>query len=264
MVPDPGHGVLVREPAGWRRPLVASIPHGSDVVPGRYAAAMLASEGLGVDAYTGEIYGFAAELGATVVEAVLSRFVADANRDADGPAFGPFPTAIVASTDGWRPLYDAELPAHAVEERVSVAHTAYHDALDAAVAAHLRAAPRTLLLDLHSFGVPLDADVILGDGRGSTAGEWVVAALEESLRAEGFRVARNVRFTGGWIVRRFAGEARVDAVQVELNKRCYADTQAVAQRRRPLPRDPQRIAEVRERIRGAFLRVLDEYEARAS
>lgn len=243
---------------------MASIPHGSDLVPERYAAAMLASEALGVDAYTSEIYGFATELGATVVEAGLSRFVADANRDAAGPTFGPFPTAIVASTDGWDPLYEEELPAQAVAERISVAHTAYHDAIDAAVAAHLSEAPRTLLLDLHSFGVALDADMVLGDGRGSTAGAWVVEALEATLRAEGFRVVRNVRFTGGWIVRRFAGEPLVDAVQVELNKRCYVDALAVASRRRPLPHDPERIAEVRERIRGAFLRVLDHYEGIAS
>lgn len=256
---DPG--VVVRPPPGELRPLVASIPHGSDHVPARYAADMVASESLGVDAYTKEIYGFAVELGATVIEAGYSRFVADPNRDADGPAFGPFPTAIVASTDGWEPLYEGQLAPDAVAERITVAHTAYHDALDAAVEAHLVHAPRTLLLDLHSFGVAIEADVILGDGRGRTARRGVVDLLEEALADAGFRVARNVRFTGGWIVRRFTADERVDAVQVELNKRCYADPDAVRRRRRPLPRDPARIAAVRDRLRAAFSELLEDYEA---
>jgi N-formylglutamate amidohydrolase len=38
---------------------------------------------------------------------------------------------------------------------------------------------------------------------------------------QGFRVARSLRFTGGWIVRRFADVSAVDAVQVELNQDTY-------------------------------------------
>lgn len=263
----PGSRTAVRvapPPAGRRRPLVASIPHGSDVIPEPFAAQMLPVEGLRCDSYTGEVYAFVGELGATVVEAGLSRYVADPNRDLRAPPFGPFPKGIVASTDGWRPLYAAALSPEAVAERIAVAHAAYHEALDGAVAAHLAAANRVLLLDLHSFGVGLDTDVVLGDGRGTTADGAAVAALESALVAAGFRVARNRRFSGGWIVRRFAGVDAVDAIQVEVNKRLYADVAAPADRRRQVPRDPTRIAALRDRLRGAFDRALADYGSLAA
>ncbi len=239
---------------------MASIPHGSAWIPEPFASQMLAVEDLRTDSYTGEVYGFLAELGATVVEARLSRYVADPNRDPEAPAFGPFPEAIVASTDGWRRLYAGRLPPEAIAGRIAAAHTAYHRALDEAVAAHLRAAPRVLLVDLHSFGVPLDVDVVLGDGRGRTAATEATGLLEAALVGAGLRVVRNLRFTGGWIVRRFAAVDRVDAVQVEVDKRLYADPAAVADRRRQVPRDPRRIAELRERLRGAFAAALAGYE----
>lgn len=254
-------GVHVRPPLGAARPFVASIPHGSDLIPERFASQMLLTEGLRSDAYTPEVYGFVAELGATVVEAALSRYVADPNRDLAAPTFGPFPRGIVASTDGWRPLYAADLAPDAVAERIAVAHTAYHRALDDALATHLAATDRVLLLDLHSFGVPLDTDVVLGDAHGSTAAGEVVMLLEAALADAGFRVTRNRRFTGGWIVRRFAGVAAVDAVQVEVNKRLYADEAAVADRRRQVPRDADRIGALRARLRAAFGQALGAYEA---
>ncbi len=240
--------------------MVASIPHGSEVLPEPFASQMLPVEALRTDSHTAELYSFVGGLGATVVEARLSRYVADPNRDLDAPRFGPFPKGIVASTDGWRPLYPAPLAPDAVAERIALAHTSYHDALDRAIASHLARAPRVLLVDLHSFGVPLDVDIVLGDGRGSTASQTAVGLLESALTHAGFRVARNRRFTGGWIVRRFAGVEAVDAVQVEVAKRLYADPAAIADRRRQVPRDPERIAALRDRLRQAFEPVLDDYE----
>jgi len=240
--------------------VVASIPHGSDLLPEPFASQMLPVEALRTDSHTAELYSFVTGLGATVVEARYSRYVADPNRDLEAPGFGPFPKGIVASTDGWRPLYPAPLAPEAVAERIAVAHTAYHDALDRVLAERLAETPRVLLVDLHSFGVPLDVDIVLGDGRGSTASQTAVGLLGSALSDAGFRVARNQRFTGGWIVRRFAGVEAVDAVQVEVAKRLYADPAAVADRRRQVPRDPERIAALRDRLRGAFEPALDDYE----
>jgi hypothetical protein len=47
---------------------------------------------------------------------------------------------------------------------------------------------------------------------------------------------------------------------VEVAKRLYADPAAIADRRRQVPRDPERIAALRDRLRQAFEPVLDDYE----
>jgi N-formylglutamate amidohydrolase len=93
---------------------------------------------------------------------------------------------------------------------------------------------RVVLLDLRSFGISLPADVILGDQHGSTASPQTVT-LEAAFAAYGFKVRRNERFAGGWTVRRFAGEPRVEAVQVELNQRRYLDLDGD-----PYPAEPPR------------------------
>jgi hypothetical protein len=86
-----------------------------------------------------------------------------------------------------------------------------------------------------SFGISLPAYVILGDQYGSTASPQTVALLEAAFAAYGFKVRRNERFAGGWTVRRFVGEPRVEAVQVELNQRRYLDLDCD-----PYPAEPPR------------------------
>lgn len=255
--------VRVREPSGPYRPFVASIPHGSTMIPTRFASLLTVEpDRLWVDAFTPELYAFVGDFGAITVEATLSRFVADPNRDPDALLFAPFWEGIVASTnsDGEQ-IYAAEPPESELVERVLLAHTAYHRALDDAVERLCRFHDSMLLLDLHSFGTALDADVVLGDGRGTTASPAAVSMLETALTDHGFSVVRNVRFSGGWTVRRFAANPRVDAIQVELNQRCYIDPEAVEAYRLPRPYDPERIRITATRLRLALAQALTAYEA---
>lgn len=144
-------------------------------------------------------------------------------------------------------LSDEEL-----QDRLELAHAPYHRALDRAVAAALRLHPRVLLLDLHSFGIPLGVDVVLGDGNGSTARAEAGDRVEQALRSTGFTVARNLRFTGGHIVRRWADEPRVDAVQLELDQRRYLRPSDVEANRPQPRRDPAGWARTRGAVTEAI------------
>lgn len=118
-------------------------------------------------------------------------------------------------------IYRTLLAPAEIVRRVEVAHRPFHQLLDHAVAALRRDHGRVLLLDLHSFGMPLDSDVVIGDVHGTSASSDAVRAAERALRSVGFATARNARFPGGWIPRRFAATEDVDAVSIELNQRCY-------------------------------------------
>lgn len=234
-------------------PVVASIPHGSDFIPDEFLPDLVSPDRLWVDFFTPELYGFLAGAGVSVVQAEYSQFVANPNRRPESPKFAPFWEGIVASTnsDG-DALYSKPPSSEQIDERIRRAYATYHAAIDTAVAERLSRFERVVLLDLHSFGMDLDADIVIGDGNGTTSSPEAVTPIEQALEAQGLTVRRNLRFSGGWIVRRFVGHPRVDAIQIELNQRCYADPAALDARVLPLPYDARRIAKATLQLQRAF------------
>jgi N-formylglutamate deformylase len=223
--------------AGQAVPLVACIPHGGRHFPAELASDLaVPPDRLWSDWLTRELYEFLPSLGVTTIVTAFSRYVADPNRDPAGEQHGSFWSSVVpAQTPDGERVYHRPLSAAEISHRIRLAHEPFHRTLDAVIADLLDRFDRVLLLDLHSFGLPLPADVILGDQHGVTANPKVVALLEAAFTANGFQVRRNDRFAGGWTVRRFAGEPRVDAVQVELNQRRYLDLDGD-----PYPDEPPR------------------------
>jgi len=219
----PGGGCWEERPVGREVPVVACIPHGGRNFPADLASDLaVPPDMLWSDWLTRELYEFLPSLGVTTIVTAFSRYVADPNRDPAGDQHGSFWSSVVpAQTPEGGPVYHRPLSAAEISHRIRLAHRPFHRALDAAIGRLLDRFYRVLLLDLHSFGLPLPADIILGDQHGSTASPQAVALLETAFAANGFEVRRNDRFAGGWTVRRFAGEPRVDAVQIELNQRRY-------------------------------------------
>lgn len=218
-------------------PLVLSVPHGGRTLPARYRTGMLVDpRHLWSDWYSAELFDVGGRAAMPTVLTRWSRFVADPNRAPRPPLHGGFWTTPVPATDpGGTALYACELEPEALQERLDVAHAPYHAALDDLVAAALARFPRLLLLDLHTFGLPLGVDAVLGDGDGTTASAAAVGRVEGALRRQGLSVARNLRFRGGHVVRRWAAHERVDAVQVELDQRRYLCREDV-ECARPMPR----------------------------
>lgn len=213
------------EPAAPAVPVVCCLPHGGLHYPPELAGPLAVSPDiLWSDWLTRELYAFLPDLGITTVSTAYSRFVADVNRDPAGEQHGGFWTSVVAARmPRGRPIYRRPLTPDEIGNRIRLAHAPFHDALDAAVESLLARFPRVLLLDLHSFGIGLGGDVILGDRHGVTARPAAVRLVANALAAQGLDVRMNQRFAGGWTVRRFAAHDRVDAVQVELSQRRYLD-----------------------------------------
>ncbi len=233
-------------------PLVLSVPHGGTRFPRAMRAALtIPAESLWSDWDTAELYNLGDGTPIPLVTTGLSRFVADPNRTPKPPLHGDFwSTVVPARGPSGVALYDRELTESELHARLDLAHGPYHQALDAAINAALQRHRNVLLLDLHSFGMPLEADVILGDGNGTTASTAMSDRVEDALRAAGLSVARNLRFTGGYIVQRWAESERVDAVQLELNQRCYLHLSDVEQNRPQPRRSPSGWAQTRRAIQA--------------
>jgi len=119
----------------------------------------------------------------------------------------------------WRwPIDQAEL-----ERRIAEAHEPYHrsvaDQLDGLAEAHGGVA----LIDCHSMPRRKgQADIVIGDRHGGSAAPWLAQQAARIARAEGWSVALNDPYAGGYVVERHGRPDRgVHALQVEIDRSCY-------------------------------------------
>lgn len=203
------------------------------------------------DAFIDELFAGAPALGAGLVAARYGRSVVDLNRDPhelDAAMFhdGPprpcaLPTARVEAGLGCLPrvgargeaIYARLLTRAEGEERLVHVHDAYHLHLTGELEALRRAHGHALLIDCHSMpslqpGRRSLTDIVLGDRFGSSADARLMARIERSFRAQGFTVARNAPYAGGYTTRRYGRPRRgIHALQVEINRGLYMDEQRI-------------------------------------
>jgi N-formylglutamate deformylase len=243
------------EARGALSPVIASLPHSGVFVPPGIAE-RFTPEHLAwlrnTDWFLPELYSFLPELGVTMLEATHSRYVADLNRDPERRLFGPFFEAVVAerSAQG-RAIYQTAPEEAELGTRVARFHEPYHQALRALIDQRRAAFPRVLLLDLHSYMVPTQHEVCLGDARGTTCAPEMTARFESAFRAEGFDAVTNQPYTGGFVVRSQHALPSVSALQIELRYPLYMDCSRIDEPIRPTV-DSGRIAELQPRLKRAI------------
>jgi len=203
------------------------------------------------DAFIDELFSGVPALGAGLVAARYGRSVVDLNRDPhelDAAMFhdGPprpcaLPTARVEAGLGCLPrvgargeaIYARLLSRAEGEERLTQVHDAYHLHLAAELEMLRRAHGHVLLIDCHSMpslqpGRRTLTDIVLGDRFGSSADPRLMARIERSFRAQGFTVARNAPYAGGYTTRRYGRPRRgIHAIQIEINRGLYMDEQRI-------------------------------------
>jgi N-formylglutamate deformylase len=246
------------EPSASPVPIIACLPHGGAEYPPDLAADLAMSpDELRPDLLTRELYDFLPELGITTITTNYSRFVADVNRDPGGDQHGAFRDSVVAAhLNSGRQLYRRELTQDQISYRIRLAHEPFHRALDQAVDQLLSRHDRILLLDLHSFGIDLAGDIIVGDRHGTTADPATTQRIQEALiSGTGLDVRLNQRYIGGWTVKRFAAHDRVDAVAIEVNQRCYLD---LRHRAHPAKLPLRDFDQTRQRLRRALEHIVRE------
>jgi len=235
-------------------PLVLGLPHtGTDIpaeLEGRFTSPWLARKD--ADWWIDRLYGFAADLDATLVRTTVSRSVIDVNRDPSGVSLypGQATTALCPTTsfDG-EPLYrEGQEPADAeVEARKARWFQPYHDAV-AAELERLRAGHgRVVLYDCHSIrsNIPrlFDGELPqfnIGTNSGESCDPSLTARIEAVCDESGLPWVANGRFKGGYTTRHHGRpDAGIHAVQMELACRGYmAEPAAVHDGNWPTPFDP--------------------------
>ncbi len=249
---------LVTEPARQTAALVFSSPHSGRYYPEEFVSSsrldphtLRASE----DAYVDELFGAAPHLCAPLIQANYARAYLDVNREAwelDPEMFdGPLPEFVNARSGrvaaglgtiarvvaSGTPIYDGRMPFAEAERRVSAVYRPYHQALSRLLERTRAQFGCAVLIDCHSMpscggswgDMPLKStgavpDFILGDRYGRSCHGEVMAAAQQALTAQGFRVVRNDPYSGGFNTRHYGvpREGR-HALQIEINRALYMD-----------------------------------------
>lgn len=254
--PDPDTVVTVLAPPEQTAPLVFASPHSGRRYPDDFVAAsrldplaLRRSE----DSFVDELFADAAlRHGAPLVAAQFPRAFCDPNREPyelDPSMFagrlpgnantrsprvaaglGTIAKVVASGAEIYRDL----LPVSEVERRVDHYYRPYHDQLARLVEATHRRFGWVLLVDCHSMpgvGGPVDdddddsrVDIVLGDCFGAACSGAMVAAVDDSFSARGYRVVRNAPYAGGFTTRHY-GRPRQGrhALQIELNRALYMD-----------------------------------------
>ncbi|MEQ8309712.1 MAG: N-formylglutamate amidohydrolase [Sphingopyxis sp.] len=243
-------------------PVVVSVPHAGRIYPPEILAATRVDRAVLErleDRWCDRIAAEANEAGATVVEALWARAVADCNRGEGQMApgevapilraqfaapgrkeragLGVVPTRLADCGPLWRRPIDRA----ALEWRLEQLHRPYHGALAAEIDAARQRFGFAILIDLHSMPtIPAGqaghgARIIIGDRFGATAAESLVQAALDSAATLGEAALRNRPYAGGHIVRTHARPSeQVHAIQIEIDRSLY-----LTRERAP---DPARVA----------------------
>jgi N-formylglutamate deformylase len=211
-------------------PLILSMPHPGTGLPPDIAAALNARGLLleDTDWHMRQLYApIEKRFRPSVIEATLSRYVIDLNRDPSGVSLYPgqattelVPTVTFDGAPIWREPPDAA----EIARRKALYFQPYHEALASEIKRVKARHGYCVLWDCHSIKsmIPRLFDgklpmLNLGTNSGTSCAPVVQAAAESAMAQSSLTHVSNGRFKGGWITRHYGRPADgVHALQMEL------------------------------------------------
>lgn len=220
-------------------PLILSMPHPGTGLPETVAAQLNARGRLveDTDWHMRQLYGFAERFAPTIVEAQLSRFVIDLNRDPAGVSLypGQATTELVPTTtfDG-APIWTVAPDEAEIARRRDAWFRPYHAALAAEIERVKAQHGFCLVWDCHSIKSVIPRlfpgtlpTLNLGTNSGTSAAPAIEAAAVSAMAGSAFTQVVNGRFKGGWITRHYGRPAEhVHAIQMEIALSAYLAAEA--------------------------------------
>ena len=220
-------------------PLILSMPHPGTGVPPEVAAQLNERGRLveDTDWHMRQLYSFAAPFEPTIVEAQLSRFVIDLNRDPAGVSLypGQATTELVPTTtfDG-APIWQETPDANEIERRKAAYFQPYHTALAAEIARVKAGHGYCVLWDCHSIKSVIPRlfegtlpTLNLGTNSGESCASSIETAAVTAMAGQPVTQIANGRFKGGWITRHYGRPfERVHALQMEIALSAYLAEEA--------------------------------------
>lgn len=134
---------------------------------------------------------------------------------------------VVPTRLGSDDLYTDKLAEDELSRRLDRFHAPYHAALDGLAAKSRAVHSRVLILDLHSMPrlrpQPLPSThFVLGNRFGRSCPDWLLVQAATALEQQGFSVACNLPYAGGYVCERHAAPSSgFYALQIEICRSLY-------------------------------------------
>jgi len=257
-----GEAFHVASPGEQSVPFVYVSPHsGAHYAPEFLAASRLDPVTLrrSEDCFIDEVFGGAPGLGAPLLKALFPRAYLDPNREPwelDPQMFEDELPAHVNTTSprvacglgtiarvvaNGEEIYRRKLRYAEAARRVTELYQPFHGALGELIAQTRARFGYAVVVDCHSMpslGAPNERDfgrrrpdIVLGDRFGTACATALTDAAETVLRAQGFGVARNVPYAGGFTTHHYGRPAEgLHALQIEINRDLYMDEERIERR----------------------------------
>ncbi len=222
-------------------PLLVSIPHCGTYIPADIEAQLLpvARDVRDTDWHLPELYAFAKEMGASILQANMSRYVIDLNRPIDQTNLYPGQdTTLLCPIDNFdrEPLYPSgKTPTQEeINRRRALYWQPYHDALANELSRLKNLHRQIVLWDAHSIRSVLPrffegtlTDLNLGTASGKSCDPALSAKVFACAQADTQHTSvLNGRFTGGTITRQYGQPAQgIHAIQLEMTWSSYMNEQ---------------------------------------
>lgn len=243
----------VEEPTTTETPVVVEVPHAGLQATAEELNTLVAPAGAlarDADLYVDELYADAPSAGATLIYSHVSRYICDLNRapqdiDALAVVGGRAPAAphglVWRSTTEGAPALLRPLSAEELEVRLDAIYRPYHDALGRLLERKRAQFGYAILLCGHSMPsrgrpdalgrAPDRADVVPGSRGGTSAHPGVIDLAEQIARAQGYSVAHDDPYRGGFSTAHYGRPAvNVHALQIELARRLYMDERTLTRK----------------------------------
>ena len=239
-------------------PVLVTSPHSGAFYPADFlAAAHLDDHAIrqSEDMFVGDLFTEAAGKGVRVLEAVYPRAYVDLNRGAyelepalfdgqlpahvdsksprAGSGLGTVPRLVAEN----KPIYNRKLQYAEAETRIETIYRPFHRRLAELLDDMHQAYGMAVLLDAHSMpsqaarashhlpasGAP-EIDFVLGNRHGRSCHAGLTNWLRDFLTSQGYRVALNKPYAGGFITEHYGRPAKgIHALQIEINRAIYMD-----------------------------------------
>ena len=252
---DANSACEILQPAQQTMAAVFASPHSGNTYPPDFIAAsrldpwtLRKSE----DSFIDQLYGTATDHGAPLLRALFPRAYIDPNREpfeldpemfedvlpdyvnSQSPRVAGGLGTIARVVANGEEIYKHKLRFAEATQRINRLYHPYHSHLQQLIDQTQDRFGHCLLIDCHSMpsiGGPMDqdagmrrVDIVLGDCYGTSCAPEITALTEEVLRDLGYRVTRNMPYSGGFTTMHYGQPARgVHALQIEINRAIYME-----------------------------------------
>lgn len=176
-----------------------------------------------MDWYLPNLYSFLKDLEITTIINNVSRYVIDPNREITNSINTSYvDNYVYTKTTFNNPIYKTNLEDEEIRYRITKYYTPYHQALESLINDKLSYFNKIYLIDLHSFGKDIDANIVLGNRSGQTLNKEPTMSIKNALEKLDFIVSLNNPYSGGYITRKYANN-KVETLQLELSYKKYID-----------------------------------------